>query len=33
MMMNVDKEKQDMYKLNLGNIYPGEFATVHFEIL
>ena len=33
LMMNVDQDKKDMYTLNLGNIQPGEFATVHIVIL
>ena len=33
MLMNIDKDKQDMYSLNLGNIYSGEFITVQLVIL
>ena len=33
MMMNADKDKKDMLTLNIGNIMPGEFATVHIVIL
>jgi len=31
MMMNADKDKKDMFTLNIGNIMPGEFATVHID--
>ena len=32
-MMKVDENKNNMYILNLGNIRPGEFASVHIVIL
>ena len=32
-MMNVDENKNGMYILNLGNIRPGEFASVNIVIL